>query len=148
MSSQFAPKTNHILAVDDMPDNLFLIQTLLEGDGYQVSLAEDGESALNHVENNPPDLILLDVMMPDMDGYEVTRRIRQNSKLPYIPILLITAHRRSNIIEGLSAGANDFIRKPIDLDELLSRVRSLLCLKRDVDQQQKNDREVLSPAQP
>ncbi|MBD3882045.1 hybrid sensor histidine kinase/response regulator [Phormidium tenue FACHB-886] len=135
MSLQSDSKPDRILAVDDAPDNLFLIQTLLKNSGYEVSLAEDGKSALAQIEAAPPDLILLDVMMPEMDGYEVTRCIRQNTNLPFIPILLITAHQRSSVVEGLDAGADDFIRKPLDVDELLARVRALLRLKHSTDAQ-------------
>ncbi|MFP4104101.1 hybrid sensor histidine kinase/response regulator [Coleofasciculus sp.] len=129
------PKIDRILAVDDAPDNLFLMQTILESEGYELSLVEDGYSALAIVEKSPPDLILLDVMMPQIDGYEVTRRIRQNNSLPFIPILLITAYEQSSAIEGLDAGADDFIRKPVDVGELLARVRSLLRLKHSIDEQ-------------
>ena len=73
-------------------------------------------------------------MMPGMDGFEVTRRIRQNSKLPFIPILLITAHDSPSVAQGLDMGADDFIRKPVEVDELLARVRSLLRLKHSVDE--------------
>lgn len=128
-------KLDRILAVDDAPDNLFLMQTILESEGYELSLVEDGYSALARVEKSPPDLILLDVMMPQMDGYEVTRQIRENSSLPFIPILLITAYEQSSAIEGLDAGADDFIRKPVDVGELLARVRSLLRLKHSIDEQ-------------
>ena len=84
-------KIDHILVVDDSPDNLFLVQTILEEEGYEITLAEDGRSALAQIEQSPPDLVLLDVMMPEMDGFEVTKRIRENPKLPFMPILLITA---------------------------------------------------------
>lgn len=134
MSLRDTPKTDRILAVDDTPDNLFLIQALLEDDGYEVSLAEDGETALAQIEQSPPDLVLLDAMMPGMDGYEVTRRIRQNSQLPFIPILLITAYPRPSVVEGLDAGANDFIRKPVDFEELSARIRALLRLKHSVEE--------------
>lgn len=136
MSLQDTHKADRILAVDDTPDNLFLMQALLEDDGYEVSLAGDGETALAQISQSPPDLILLDVMMPGMDGYEVTRRIRQNSELPFIPILLITAYRRSSVVEGLDAGANDFIRKPVDVEELSARVRALLRLKHSVEERE------------
>lgn len=122
-----------ILVVDDLMDNLFLLQTLLETEGYQVETADSGKQALSKVWESPPDLILLDVMMPGMNGYEVTKQIRQNNALPFIPILLVTAHEDSNAIKGLDMGANDFVRKPIDFDELLARVRSFLRLKRDLN---------------
>lgn len=129
-----ASKTDRILVVDDSPDNLFLVQTILEEEGYQITLAENGRSALAEIEQGPPDLVLLDVMMPGMDGYEVTKRVRDNTKLPFIPILLITAHDHASVVEGLDTGADDFIRKPVQVDELLARVRSLLRLKHSVDE--------------
>lgn len=118
-----------ILVVDDVRDNLILIHTILEDEGYEINLAADGKTALAQIEQFPPDLIILDVKMPEMDGYEVTRHIRNNNVLPYIPILLISAFLESNVVEGLDTGADDFIHKPIDVDELLARVRSLLRLK-------------------
>ena len=127
--------TGNILVVDDSADNRFLVQTTLEYGGYEVALAENGKIALEKINQLQPDLILLDVMMPEMDGYEVTRRIRQNADLSsYIPILLITADERSSVVKGLDIGADDFIRKPVDVDELLARVRSLLRLKHSIDE--------------
>ncbi|MGI2902983.1 sensor histidine kinase [Tolypothrix sp. VBCCA 56010] len=134
-------KIDRILAVDDTPDNLILVQTILESEGFEMDLVADGVTALQQITESPPDLILLDVMMPGMDGYEVTRRIRSNTALPYIPILLITAFTESSVVEGLDAGADDFIRKPFDTDELLARVRSLLRLKHSLDEQQKMARQ-------
>ncbi|MBN3884536.1 MAG: hybrid sensor histidine kinase/response regulator [Nostoc sp.] len=134
-------KIYRILAVDDTPDNLILVQTILESEGYEIDLASDGIKALRQIDQSPPDLILLDVMMPGIDGYEVTRRIRKNPALSYIPILLITAFHESSVVEGLDAGADDFIRKPFDTDELLARVRSLLRLKHSLDEQQKMARQ-------
>ncbi|NEO14109.1 MULTISPECIES: hybrid sensor histidine kinase/response regulator [unclassified Moorena] len=127
-------KTDRILAVDDSPDNLFLLQTLLEEEGYDITLAENGRVALEKIEISPPELVLLDVMMPEMDGFEVTKRIRSNPKLPFIPILLITAYDHPSVVQGLDMGADDFIRKPVEVDELLARVRSLLRLKHSVDE--------------
>lgn len=121
-----SPTKNRILAVDDVADNLFLLQTILEAEGYQVDTASDGEIALAKVKTTLPDLILLDVMMPRMNGYEVTQHIRQSDDLPFIPIILLTAHGEASITKGLKAGANDFIYKPIDFDELLERVDAFL----------------------
>jgi len=122
--------SNHrILVVDDLIDNLLLLQTVLEAEAYEVETADGGRSAISKVESNPPDLILLDVMMPDMNGYEVIRQLRQNQDIPYIPILLVTAHEEPKAVDGLNVGANDFIRKPIDFDELLARVKAFLQLR-------------------
>jgi signal transduction histidine kinase len=141
MSIVKSDKIGRILAVDDTRDNLILVRTLLESEGYKIDLVSDGATALQKVAQSPPDLILLDVMMPGMDGYEVTRRIRNCPDLNYIPILLITAFHESSVVEGLDAGADDFIRKPFDTDELLARVRSLLRLKHSIDEQQKMTRQ-------
>ncbi|BAY08871.1 ATP-binding response regulator [Calothrix sp. NIES-2098] len=133
---------DRVLVVDDTVDNLILVQTILESEGYEIDLVSNGIAALEKVEQSPPDLILLDVMMPGIDGYEVTRRIRNNpDKKGYIPILLITAFHESSVVEGLDAGADDFIRKPFDTDELLARVRSLLRLKHSLDEQRKMARQ-------
>lgn len=114
----------YILVVDDLADNLLLLKTVLEAEGYVVEVASNGSSALEKVEAMPPDLLLLDVMMPDMTGYEVAQRIRQSERLASIPIVLITAYDEIKSSQGKLVGADDFIRKPIDFDELLSRVRS------------------------
>ena len=125
-----------ILAVDDVPDNLFILESILTDiDEYEINCVEDGKTAIEKVLESPPDLILLDVMMPGIDGYEVTRRVRENKSLPYIPILLVTAHDHSSLTEGLDSGADDFIRKPFDIDELMARVRSLVRLKHSLDEQ-------------
>lgn len=128
-------QTYRILAVDDVPDNLFLLQAVLEAEGFAVDVASSGKLALNKIQISPPDLILLDVMMPDMDGYEVTRRIRQDDKFPSIPILLVTAYDEARAVRGLELGANDFIRKPIDFEELLTRIRRFLQLEQSIESQ-------------
>lgn len=127
-------KPDTILVVDDSPDNVLLVQSILEEEGYHIEVAEEGESAVEKVLASPPQLILLDVMMPGMDGFEVTERIRQEENLPFIPILLITAYDQPSVAKGLDSGADDFIRKPVELEELLARVRSLLRLKHSVDE--------------
>ena len=130
-------KKYRILCVDDVEDNLDLIRNILEGEGYDIDLAMEAKTALEKIGKCPPDLIILDVMMPGIDGYEVTRRIRNNPEINYIPILLLTAHLESSVVEGLDVGADDFIRKPFQLEELLARVRSLLRLKHSIDEQEK-----------
>ncbi|WP_439341884.1 ATP-binding response regulator [Vacuolonema iberomarrocanum] len=128
-------EASRILAVDDSPDNLLLLETVLDSDAYDLVCVESGAEALSLVTQAPPDLILLDIMMPMMNGYEVTQHIRQDHSLPYIPILLITAHGHTSLAEGLDAGADDFIRKPFDIDELQARIRSLLRMKQAMDAQ-------------
>lgn len=124
----------HILVVDDTADNLRLIKAMLAPQGYRLSLVESGAKALEEVMLHPPDLILVDVMMPGIDGYEVTKRIRSSPTLPFIPILLITAHDHASVVKGLDLGADDFIRKPVSMEELTARVQSLLRLKHSVDE--------------
>jgi signal transduction histidine kinase len=130
-------KKDRILSVDDTEDNLILVEAILEDEGYHIDSVANGEAALKNVVELPPDLIILDVMMPGINGYEVTRRIRNNPEINYIPILLLTAFDESSVVEGLDAGADDFIRKPFDTEELLARVRSLLRLKHSIDEQRK-----------
>lgn len=117
---------DRILVVDDIADNSFLLQTVLEEEGYAVEIANNGRSALRKITSSPPDLILLDVMMPEMNGFEVTRQIRQNLALPYIPIILITGYTEPTAGDGYDVGADGFIPKPINFDLLLNRVREML----------------------
>jgi len=117
---------DRILVVDDIEDNIVLLQIVLEQEGYDVDVANNGREALDKIENQKPDLILLDVMMPEMNGFEVTQRIRQNDRIPFIPILLITGYDQFSPAEGFEFGADDFIRKPIDFDVLLDRIRTIL----------------------
>jgi DNA-binding response OmpR family regulator len=128
-SSQAKPQAKRILIVDDTQDNLSLLEAILMEEGYEVDVANNGKLALAKIEASPPDLVLLDAMMPGMTGYEVTRRIRENKKLPFIPILMITAYVEADLPQGLELGANDFIRKPIDFDELMARIKAFLRLK-------------------
>jgi CheY-like chemotaxis protein len=115
---------DRILVVDDLPDNYILLQTVLEDEGYQVEIADNGYAALDQITSHPPDLVLLDVMMPGMNGFEVTRRIRRNPSLPFIPILLVTGYTEPAPADGFDAGADGFIRKPINFDDLLNRIRA------------------------
>lgn len=122
-------QAKRILIVDDMPDNLSLLEAILTEEGFEVDSAKNGKSALALLESSTPDLALIDAMMPGMDGYELTRRIRQNQNIPFIPVLLITASEEASAPAGLDLGANDFIRKPIDYDELMARINAFLRLK-------------------
>jgi CheY-like chemotaxis protein len=115
-----------ILVVDDIADNSFLLQTILEGEGYNVEVADSGGAALARIAVNPPDLVLLDVMMPEMDGFEVTEKIRKNFALPFIPILLVTGYSELTPAAGFEAGADGFIRKPINFEDLLNKIRMIL----------------------
>jgi signal transduction histidine kinase len=128
--------SDRILVVDDVPENLLLIDAILQSQGFNIIKANNGVLALEKIIISPPHLILLDVMMPEMDGYELTQKIRQDTNLPYIPILLISAYDQASVVKGLDLGADDFIRKPVDIDELMARVRSLLRLKHSIDERE------------
>lgn len=114
--------THRILVVDDIADNLVLLQTILESEGYIVETALSGKAALDNLEQINPDILLLDIMMPGLNGYEVTRQVRQHEKFALMPIVLLTAHDEFFQKPYREVGANDLIRKPIDFDELLDKV--------------------------
>src|SRR5215218_792694 len=121
---------SRILIVDDHEDNIELLRARLEARGYRIDTAMDSEQAIARVSAAPPDLILLDVMMPRIDGFEVVRRLKANKDLPFIPIILQTAlDSTEHKVEGLDAGADDYITKPINFAELEARVKSLLRIK-------------------
>ncbi len=126
-----------ILAVDDLPENLDIVQVRLESQGYRVATAADGEEALARTGELRPDLILLDIMMPKLDGIEVTRRLKADASLPFIPIILLTAKADArDIVAGLDAGGDDYLTKPIDHASLIARVRDMLRIKALHDQVQ------------
>ena len=124
------PRPARILVVDDVPQNVRLLEAVLVPHGYEVVVAEDGTTALERVRAERPDLILLDVVMPDMDGYEVCRRLRQDDETAVLPVIMVTSSIGQVKKMAIEAGADDFIPKPLDHDELLARVRSLLRIKR------------------
>jgi diguanylate cyclase (GGDEF)-like protein len=133
-----------ILIVDDHEDNIELLRARLESWGFATESAGDGEEALQRIEQSPPDLILLDVMMPKIDGIEVARRVKGNRSLPFIPIIMQTAlDATENKVEGLEAGADDYITKPIDFAELKARVNSMLRIKRLQDALEERERQLL-----
>ncbi|MGH7394251.1 MAG: HD-GYP domain-containing protein [Candidatus Methylomirabilales bacterium] len=121
--------------VDDERLNLRMLEDLLRSEGYGVRTAEDGEQALERVREALPDLILLDVMMPKLDGYEVCRRLKGDKDTVFIPIVMVTALTRlEEKIKGIEAGADDFLTKPFNSVELTTRVRSLLKVKHLTDE--------------
>ncbi len=132
--ARMTDRTGRILVVDDVPNNLALIEAILTMAGYEVETAQSGLRALERIREHPPDLLILDVMMPELNGIETTQRLKSQTDLPFIPVLLLTASSNSSVIEGLDAGADEFIRKPVDHDELLARVRALLRFKHSVDE--------------
>ena len=119
-----------ILVVDDVADNVEILRMRLESLGYEVVVAEDGEQALESVARELPDLVLLDIMMPKIDGLEVVRRMKADASLPFIPVILVTAKAsQKDVIAGLDAGGDDYLTKPIDHGALVARVRAMLRIK-------------------
>ncbi len=119
-----------ILIADDNPMNLDILQTRLAIHGYEIFTATDGEEALTIAREKQPDLILLDVMMPKMDGMEVCRQLRADPSLPFMPIIMVTAKADSkDIVAGLEAGGDEYLTKPVDQAALVARVKSMLRIK-------------------
>jgi adenylate cyclase len=119
-----------ILIVDDTPANVHILQARLAANGYDIVTATDGEAALAAVRETQPDLILLDVMMPKMDGFEVCRRLRADPSLPFIPIIMVTAKADpKDVVAGLEAGGDEYLTKPVDQPALVARVKSMLRIK-------------------
>ncbi len=130
-----------VLIVDDVPANLKVLEAKLSQHYYEVMTAPDGPSALARIGEEPPDIVLLDVMMPGMDGYEVCRRIKANSETAHIPVVMVTSlTEQSERISGLESGADDFLTKPINDVALISRVRSLIRLKQMMDETRQRSR--------
>ena len=127
-----------ILIVDDEPTNVDMLTQELDEEGYTLLTASDGEEALIKVHENQPDLILLDVMMPKVDGFTVCRILKGSGKTILIPVILLTAlQAHEDRVRGIESGADDFISKPFDRDELLAKIRALLRQKRHRDEQEK-----------
>jgi adenylate cyclase len=123
-------ETPLILVVDDNEANVEILETRLTSQGYEVITARDGAEGLERAQVDHPDLILLDVMMPKIDGLEVARRLKRDESLPFMPIILVTAKgETADIVAGLDAGGDEYLTKPVDQASLVARVRSLLRIK-------------------
>ena len=119
-----------ILAVDDMPTNLEILRVRLEAQGYEVITAEDGEEALAKARELEPDLVLLDIMMPKLDGIAVLKQLKQDAMLRFVPIILVTAKSDvRDVVSGLDSGGDEYLTKPFEHAALTARVRSLLRVK-------------------
>jgi len=119
-----------ILVVDDVADNVEILQMRLEAQGYEVVTAADGLEALDKIHRLSPDLVLLDVMMPKLDGIETVKRLKADASLPFIPVILVTAKAdASDVVGGLEAGGDDYLTKPVDHAALSARVRAMLRIK-------------------
>jgi two-component system, cell cycle response regulator len=135
--------TARILVVDDIPANVKLLEARLNAEYFDVVTAANGPDALEICRGAQCDIVLLDIMMPGMDGFEVSRRIKSDPELPFIPIILITAKgETADKVEGLDAGADDYLTKPLNFPELEARVRSMLRIKRLQDELDNKNREL------
>ncbi|GAA1645626.1 hypothetical protein GCM10009744_40530 [Kribbella alba] len=122
-----------VLVVDDQPPNVRLLEAILAPRGYDVRTAASGEEALRLIAEDDIDLVLLDIVMPGLDGYEVCRRIREQVDTAYLPVVMVTASGDEQKVKALEAGADDFLTKPVNKSELLARVASLARIKRYQD---------------
>src|SRR5689334_18210844 len=119
-----------ILVVDDVPDNVEILQMRLESQGYEVVTAGDGVEALEKTRELLPDLVLLDIMMPKMDGIAVVEQLKGDPSLPFIPVILVTAKADDkDVVAGLESGGDDYLTKPVDHAALTARVRAMLRIK-------------------
>jgi putative two-component system response regulator len=133
MSGDLRPQPR-VLLVDDQPENLEVLRDLLEPDGYTLVLARDGQAALDEAFANPPDLVLMDIQMPRLDGLQACRLLKADPRTALVPVVLVTGlGAREDRIAGIAAGCDDFLTKPVDVEQLLARTRTALRTKSLVD---------------
>jgi len=129
-ATEAAPEAVNILVVDDLDDNRYLLVNRLKREGYGVAEAIDGVQALELIEQRPFDLVLLDIMMPRLDGFGVLEALRQTRSMDELPVIMVTAKAESeDVIKAFDLGANDYVSKPINVDVTISRIRAQLQLK-------------------
>ena len=134
MNPHINPQATMILIVDDQRDNRDMLEAMLQQEGYRTSQATGGMEAMDLIAVEAPQLILLDVSMPDMDGYAVASLLKADPKTAGIPIIMVTAHTgRGARVVGLHSGVEEFLTKPVDAPELLLKVRNLLRLRQNVE---------------
>ena len=127
--------SGHVLVVDDLPANVKLLAMILKLEGFEVSTAASGSEALQLIETRAPDVVLLDVMMPEMDGFETCRRIREKPETRQLPVVMVTALQEvADRVRALDVGADDFLSKPVEEVEVVARVKSLVRAKRNRDE--------------
>jgi len=147
MTAGQVPPPGKILVVDDMSANVEFLKTLLTREGYMVVTASNGEQALQMLEHDQPDLVLMDVLMPRLSGFEVCDRIKQNKATRLTPVVLVTVlSETGDRVRAINAGADDFLTKPVNPHELKARVRSLIRLKRYTDDLDSAESVILSLA--
>jgi adenylate cyclase len=129
VSSEASDVAAKVLVVDDVPQNVRLLEAVLTSNGYAVTAASSGREALEKVTVDAPDIVLLDIQMPGMNGYEVCRRLREDPATRFLPVVLVTSSDSEVRVNAIEAGADDFITKPFNKQELLARVRSLIRIK-------------------
>jgi len=135
------------LLVDDLPENIEILQELLESEGYCLETARDGQEAVDKALASPPDLILMDVGMPRLSGFQACRALKDDERTHLVPIVLVTGLvAREDRIQGIAAGCDDFLTKPVDLEQLVARTRSLLRNKALVDELEKAENVLVSLA--
>lgn len=136
-------RKHHVLIADDFPNNIQILEMILKKEGYRISVAYDGVEALKMVKRTMPDLILMDIIMPEMDGFETCKSIKTSSKTKDIPVIFLTARTETDhIVKGFEMGAVDYVTKPFNSAELLARVHTHLELKKAKDMIQDKNRQL------